>query len=261
MMGAPPEVLIHRDEPLLAAAIAARLVTRITDVQAAKGGASVVLSGGGIGIAALVALRESPAVDAIDWAHLDVWWGDERYVPHDAPDRNEGQAREALLDHVPVDPARVFPMAPSDSPSAHSPEAAAEQYAQLLASRAAPEDHGPVPRFDVFMLGMGPEGHTASMFPESPAVRDNRPVVAVHGCPKPPPTRITMTLPTIGAATEAWVLASGESKAQATRLALSGAGPVQIPVAGVAGRVRTLWLLDAAAASQLPPGLNRIASP
>lgn len=260
-MGAPPEVLIHRDEPLLASAIAARLVTRIVDVQAARGAASVVLTGGGIGTAALVALRESPAVDAIDWGRLDVWWGDERFVPHDSPDRNESQAREALLDRVPVDPGRVFPMAPSDSPDVDGPEAAAERYAQLLASRATPEDHGPVPRFDILMLGMGSEGHTASIFPESPAVRDTRPVVAVHGCPKPPPTRVTMTLPTICAATEAWVLVSGESKAEATRLALSGAGPVQIPVAGVSGRARTLWLLDAAAASQLPPGLNRIASP
>ena len=260
-MGAPPEVVIHRDEPLLAAAIAARLVTRIVDAQASKGFASVVLTGGGIGIATLVALRESPAVDAIDWAHLDVWWGDERYVPHDSPDRNERQAREALLDHLPVDDARVFPMAPSDAPGADTPEAAAELYARLLASRATPENHGPVPRFDVLMLGMGPEGHTASMFPESPAVRDTRSVVAVHGCPKPPPTRITMTLPTIGAATEAWMLVSGGSKAEATRLALSGAGPVQIPAAGVSGRVRTLWLLDDAAANQLPPGLNRHASP
>ncbi|MGZ4664313.1 MAG: 6-phosphogluconolactonase [Frankiaceae bacterium] len=260
-MGAPPEVVVHRDEPLLAAGIAARLVTRIVDAQAAKGSASVVLTGGGIGVAALVALRASPAVDAIDWARLDVWWGDERYVPHDSPDRNERQAREALLDHVPVDDARVFPMAPSDGPGAETPEAAADLYAQLLASRTAPEVRGPVPRFDVLMLGMGPEGHTASMFPESPAVRDTRPVVAVHGCPKPPPTRITMTLPTICAATEAWMLVSGESKAEATRLALSGAGPVQIPAAGVSGRVRTLWLLDAAAAGQLPPGLNRLASP
>jgi 6-phosphogluconolactonase len=260
-MGARPEVVVHRDEPLLAAAIAARLVTRVVDAQAAKGSASVVLTGGGIGIGALVALRDSPAVAAIDWARLDVWWGDERYVPHDSPDRNERQARDALLAHVPVDDARVFPMAPSDAPGADTAEAAAELYTRLLASRAAPEDHGPAPRFDVLMLGMGPEGHTASMFPESPAVRDTRPVVAVHGCPKPPPTRITMTLPTICAATEVWLLVSGESKSEATRLALSGAGPVQLPAAGVSGQARTLWLLDAAAASQLPPGLNRLASP
>ena len=151
VMGAPPEVVVHRDEALLAQAVAARLVTRLVDAQAAKGAASLVLTGGGIGIATLVALRESPAQDAIDWARLDIWWGDERFVPHGYPDRNETQAREALLDHVPVDPGRVFPMSPSDGPDGDDPEAAAQRYADLLAARAAPEDrhppegHGPVP--------------------------------------------------------------------------------------------------------------------
>src|SRR5512143_2361108 len=181
-MGAPPEVIVHRDATLLAKAVAARLVTRLVDAQAARGTASVVLTGGGIGIASLRALRDSPAVEAVDWRRLDVWWGDERFVPRGSEERNETQARDALLDHVPVDAARVFAMPAPDGPDGPDPEAAAE-------------DHGPVPRFDVLLLGLGPEGHTASIFPESPAVYDERPVVAVRNCPKPPPTRITLTLP------------------------------------------------------------------
>jgi 6-phosphogluconolactonase len=242
---------------LLARAVAARLLTRLVDVQAAQRSASIVLTGGGIGVATLEALRESPAVNAIQWDRLDVWWGDERFVPSDDADRNETQARRALLDHVPVDPARVFPMGASDGPDAE-PEGAAERYAELLRGRATPEDHGPVPSFDVLLLGVGPEGHVASIFPESPAVYDDRPVVAVHGCPKPPPLRVSLTLPSIRAAREVWVIAAGESKAEAAQMALSGAGEVQVPAAGVVGRSRTLWLLDDGAASRLPKNLPRI---
>jgi 6-phosphogluconolactonase len=111
------------------------------------------------------------------------------------------------------------------------------------------------------MLGVGPDAHVASLFPEMPAVRDERPVVAVHGAPKPPPTRISLTFPSLCAAHEVWVLASGESKAKAVRLGLSGAGPVQVPCAGARGRQSTLFLLDRAAAAELPPGIERIASP
>jgi 6-phosphogluconolactonase len=255
-----PELLVHRDAPLLAQAVAARLVTRIVDAQSASGWASVVLTGGGIGIASLEALRGAPARDAIDWSHLDVWWGDERYLPRGDPERNETQAREALLDHVPVDPARVHAM-PASNDGDPDPETAAERYAAVLAAAVRPEDHGPAPRFDVLLLGVGPDGHTASLFPGAPAVYDERPVVAVRGSPKPPPIRLTLTLPAINAAREVWVVVAGEDKAPAVALALSGAGPVQVPAAGVRGQARTLWLLDAAAASRLPKGLNRLASP
>jgi 6-phosphogluconolactonase len=256
-----PTVLIHRDQKVLAQAVAARLVTRLVDVQAARGSASLVLTGGGVGIAVLRELAATGARDAIDWRNLDVWWGDERFLPSGDPERNETAARAALLDHVGVDPKRVHPMPASDGPDGDDPEAAAERYADELRAAARPEDHGPVPSFDVLMLGMGPDGHVASLFPGLPALYDERPVVAVRGAPKPPPVRITLTLPSIQAAKEVWIIAAGEDKAGATRMALSGAGPVQVPAAGARGRHRTLFLLDRAAASQLPPGIERIASP
>jgi 6-phosphogluconolactonase len=130
-----------------------------------------------------------------------------------------------------------------------------------LRKATRPEDHGPVPSFDVLLLGIGPDAHVASLFPGMPALYDERPVVAVRGAPKPPPTRLTLTLPAIRCARDVWVLAAGPEKAGAVRLALSGSGPVQVPAAGARGRQRTLFLLDKAAASQLPPQLNRIASP
>jgi 6-phosphogluconolactonase len=254
-----PTVLVHRDETLLARAVAARLVTRLVDVQSARGTASLVLTGGGVGIRVLSELAASPARDAVDWDMLDLWWGDERFLPSGHPDRNETQARAALLDAVAVDPARVRPMPGPDA--CDDAEQAAERYAAWLAAAATPEDHGPVPAFDVLLLGIGPEGHTASLFPGQPAVYDERPVVAVHGSPKPPPTRLTLTFPAINAARQVWVVVAGASKAAAVAMALGGAGRVQVPAAGVRGRERTLWLLDAAAASKVPTGLGRIASP
>ncbi|OXM48573.1 6-phosphogluconolactonase [Amycolatopsis alba] len=238
------EVVVYENPDLLAAATAARLITRIVDVQAAKGTASVVLTGGGTGIAILRELRDSSARDAIDWSRLDVYWGDERFVPADSDERNEKQAREALLDHVPLDPKRVHAMAPSDGEFGDDVDAAAAAYAEVLTSD--------VPAFDIMLLGLGGEGHTASIFPESPAVFEkDRSVVAVRDCPKPPPTRISLTLPAIRRAQDIWLVTGGDAKADAVAQALAGAGEVQIPVAGARGSRRTLWLLDRGSASKL----------
>ncbi|MEV0441221.1 6-phosphogluconolactonase [Streptomyces spectabilis] len=274
-MTTAPQLVVHRDKELMAQAAAARLITKIVDAQAARGFASVVLTGGRNGNGLLAALSSAPARDAVDWSRLDLWWGDERFLPEGDPERNYTQAREALLDSVPLDPARVHPMPASDGPygvgaDTDGADAAAEAYAAELAAAAGPEHYqsaaaaagGRVPTFDVLMLGVGPDTHVASLFPELPAVRETeRTVVGVHGAPKPPPTRISLTLPAIRSAREVWLLAAGEDKAKAAAIALSGAGEVQAPAAGAYGRSRTLWLLDAAAASQLPRDLYPPASP
>ncbi|MGH3759385.1 6-phosphogluconolactonase [Actinophytocola sp.] len=245
------QIVAYRSPELLAAATAARLVTRLVDAQAARGWTSVVLTGGRTGVAVLEQLRAAPARDAVDWSRMDIYWGDERFLPSGHPDRNETQARAALLDHVPVDRSRVHAMAPSDA--GQTPETAAEAYSELLAAAAQPEDHYPVPSFDVCLLGVGEEGHTASIFPGSPAVYETeRSVVAVHGCPKPPPVRISLTLPAIRRAAEVWLVTTGESKAAAVAMALGGAGEVALPAAGARGQRRTLWLLDRAAAAKAP---------
>jgi 6-phosphogluconolactonase len=256
-----PQLVVHRDKELMAQAAAARLITRIVDAQAARGSASVVLTGGRNGNGLLAALRTAPARDAVDWSRLDLWWGDERFLPEGDPERNVTQAREALLDHVPVDPARVHAMPAADGAHGTDADAAAAAYARELAEAARPENHEPVPRFDVLMLGVGPDTHVASLFPEHPAVRETeRTVVGVHGAPKPPPTRISLTLPAIRAAREVWLLAAGEDKAQAVAVALSGAGELQAPAAGAYGQARTLWLLDVAAAARLPRDLYPVGS-
>ena len=255
----PLTVTVWSDADALAEAVAGRLVTHVVRVQADRGSASVALTGGGVGIAVLAAIARSDSRDAVDWSALDVWWSDERFVGVDDPERNERQAREALLDHVRVDPARVHAMpAAVDGADVHT---AASTYAGLLAQHADIEAHAPVPRIDVMLLGLGPDGHVASLFPHQPALYDTRTVVGVEAAPKPPPQRITMTLPAIQAADEVWLVVAGAEKAPATQLALGGAGPMAVPAVAAHGRHATTWLLDRAAASALPPGLARPASP
>ncbi len=255
-----PEVVAYRTAAALADGIAARLVTTLVEAQQGGRATHVALTGGGIGTACLAALAGLPARDAVDWGRLHVWWGDERYLPEDDPERNETGARGALLDHVPLDPAHVHPM-PAEGrwPSL---EAAAYAYSDELRRAARPEDHGALPVFDVCLLGIGPDAHVASLFPEHPALHAEGTMVAVHGSPKPPPERISLTLSAICHAREVWILASGAAKAAAVRMALDeSAGPLQVPAAGARGAERTVLLLDVAAARELPPSLARIASP
>ena len=247
-MGADRLILRHRTDDDLAQAVAARLVTRLAEVQAAGGIPSVVLTGGGIAVKIHTAVADSPARTAVDWARVEFWFGDERYVPADSPDRNARQAAEAMLDRLPVDPGRVHVMPASDGVQGDDVDAAAEAYAAEL--RAAGQGSaGPV--FDVLMLGIGPDGHCASLFPGRPELHDDRPVVAVRHSPKPPPTRISLTLGPLRRAREVWWVAAGEAKAQAVRDAVSGADVTQVPAAGPHGTERTLWLLDDAAAALL----------
>jgi 6-phosphogluconolactonase len=242
--------------------VAARLVTRLVDAVAAKGQASLVLTGGGIGTRVLAELAVAPARDAVDWRRVEIWWGDERFVPTGDKERNETGARAALLDHVDISPDLVYPMPGPDGPDGPNPEAAADRYAGWLRAAAQPQDRGGVPGFDVLLVGIGPDAHVASLFPGLPALyEEDRTVVAVRGAPKPPPTRLSLTLPAIRAASDVWILASGAEKAGAVRLALSGAGPVQVPAAGARGRQQTLYLLDRAAAAEVPVQLGRLASP
>lgn len=230
-------VHVYETPEELASATADLLAAALASAQALKGSASVVLTGGRTGNAVMAALRSA----TLDWSSLDIYWGDERFLPAGDPERNETQARATLLDHVPVSPARVHPMAPSDGEFGDDPDAAAEAYAVLLKD---------VPTFDVCLLGVGEEGHTASLFPHSPGVQEtSRAVVAVRDCPKPPPTRVSLTLPTIRRATEVWLMTTGAAKAEPVAAALAGASELDIPAAGARGQRETRWILDSKAAS------------
>ncbi|NKX55862.1 6-phosphogluconolactonase [Arthrobacter mobilis] len=256
-MNAEPTVSIQADPAILAATAAGRLVAKLAALQAERGEATVVLTGGTLGIAMLAAVGEAESVADVDWSRVNFWWGDERFVAKDSPDRNELQARAALLDRLALDPARVHPFGAADEFT--GPDAAAAAYADELREAARVDGAGAdaaVPRFDVLLLGIGPDAHIASLFPEMAGIRETaRTVVGVHGSPKPPPERVSLTLGAINSADEIWLVAGGKDKAGAVGLALAGASPVQVPAAGVRGRRQTLWLLDEQAAAEVPRSL------
>ncbi len=253
----------HPSFEVLAATTAVRLITRLLDVQSERGEATVVLTGGSVGIATLAEVAKSPARLAVDWSKVNFWFGDERFVETDSPDRNYGQAADALLNLIPVDPARVHVMAASDKVT--DLEAAAADYVSQLAAAARSEwendDESPaeppaVPRFDVLLLGLGPDAHIASLFPEMAGIRvTGTPVVGVRNSPKPPPSRISLTLEAINSAQEIWIVAAGADKAAAVGLGLAGASPVQVPASGARGVNKTMWLLDEAASAKVPSEL------
>jgi 6-phosphogluconolactonase len=244
-------VEIFADSDALVEAAGTRLVEVIRSAVAARDRALIVLTGGGNGNGLLKYLANH--AQEIDWSKVHLFWGDERYVPEDDDERNEKQAREALLDHIDIPASQVHPMAASDGEFGTDLAAAALAYEQLLAANAEPGAQ--VPKFDVHLLGMGPEGHINSLFPDTAAVLETiRMVVSVEDSPKPPPQRITLTLPAIRCSREVWLMVSGAGKAAAVAAAIGGAQPVSIPAAGAIGLDTTLWLLDREAASELPVG-------
>lgn len=238
----------YPDSDALVAAVGDRLADEIVAAVEQRGRADIVLTGGGTGIKLLARLGTHD--DRIDWTRVHLFFGDERYVPADDDERNDKQAREALLDHIDIPSANVHAMAASDGEFGDDLDAAALAYEQVLAGQA--ESGEPTPVFDVHLLGMGPEGHVNSLFPHTVAVREaTRMVVGVPDSPKPPPQRITLTLPAIARSREVWLVVSGDAKAEAVAAAVGGADPDDWPAAGAVGREATVWFLDEGAASRL----------
>lgn len=249
-------VLVHRDRAALASAVAARFITKVIDLLDEKQSVHVVLTGGGIGTAILASINASEARDSIDWSRVHVWWGDERWVAKGDHDRNEMAASEALLDHVGVNPAHIhpFPSRPADAVGDSGLDEAAERYRMALAD-AAPEGRS-VPVFDITFLGVGPDGHIASLFPDTGSVSDSSStVLAVRDSPKPPRERLSLSLSAINSSDRIWLCLTGADKASALGLALAGASAEQVPVAGAYGQRRTVFFVDAEAASEVPANL------
>jgi 6-phosphogluconolactonase len=247
------KVLVNADRDELARFVAARFITKTRSIVARKGRASVVLTGGSVGIAVLKAVNDSAKRDTVDWSALDWWWGDERWLARADPERNELQARNALLDQLAISETSVHPFAASDD--GIDVDTAAKQYAAELAAHAAPGQQ--LPSFDIAFLGVGPDGHIASLFPEFPGIREpDATVIAVRNAPKPPPERLSLTLPVINSAERVWLVLAGADKASALGLALAGANANEVPAAGAHGKKRTIFFVDRAATAEVPENLT-----
>ncbi len=246
-------VLLHPDKEALAGSVAARFLTKLIDVLDDQGEATIVLTGGTMGSAVLAAIQASPARDSVDWKRVSFWWGDERWLPKGDPERNETQSRAALLDSLQLEPSQVHPFPASDE--GMTLDEAAERYAAELAEHSS--DGSGVPRFDITFLGVGPDGHIASLFPGREGIREReRTVIAVRNSPKPPPERLSLTLPVINSSLRIWSVVAGPDKASALGLTLAGASQLEVPAAGVQGRKRTVFFVDDEAAAEVPENLT-----
>lgn len=245
-------VRVYDDKAALAAAVAARFIKRMRETLAEKPAAHVVLTGGSMGEAVLAAVAADKARDTVDWSRITFWWGDERYLPSGDPERNETQSRRALLDSLDLAPANIKAL-PAVGEHAGIAEAAEAYAAELAAAAPAGARY---PQFDLTFLGVGPDAHVASLFPDHEAIRDRDHVVLPEtASPKPPPERLTLTLPVINSSERVWLVLAGADKAGALGLALADANPADVPVAGVRGRQRTVFFVDRDAAAEVPEAL------
>ncbi|MBE2201591.1 MAG: 6-phosphogluconolactonase [Anaerolinea sp.] len=241
------QILALPDPEALAAEAARRFVSLAVYAIVTHGRFSVALSGGGTPEAMHRLLAQAPLKNQVTWENVHVFWGDERFVPPDDPDSSQRMARETLLNNVPIPAANIYPMPTVGL----TPDAAAQQYARTISNFFAPF----APRFDLVFLGMGADGHTASLFPGQTAVTTSHEqlVTAVFHAPKPPPIRLTLTYQAINQAANIIFLVSGSSKADMiARIFAPERDPVRYPAQGVRpGNGRLLWLLDNEAAQKL----------
>lgn len=220
-----------------------RVVAAARNAIRRRGRFRLALSGGSTPRPVYALLAAPPRVGAVDWSRVEFFWGDERAVPPDHPDSNFGLARALLLDSLRgVRPGAIHRM-PAD---ADDRDAAAARYqAELARTFGLAPDASRPPVFDLIWLGMGGDGHTASLFPDSTALSERRRWVVATWAATPAAWRMTFTLPLINAARSVLLVATGSDKAAALRSVRSGSH--ELPASGVRAR-STLWLVDAQAA-------------
>jgi 6-phosphogluconolactonase len=230
----------------VAAAVARALLSVVADAQAAGREPSVVLTGGTIARKVHTAVAEHVERDRVDWSAVHLWWGDERFVPAGDADRNADATRATLRGPLRLDDALVHVMPAADE--GLDLDEAAAAYARELGRTV----------FDVCLLGMGPDGHVASLFPGHPSAEAPGTVIPVRNSPKPPPERISVTMEVINRSRQVWFCVSGAEKAEAVAKGVLGTGPDPVPAARASGTEATIWLVDTAAAADLPDSVERV---
>ena len=238
-----PQITVYPDRTALMAGAADALVAAGRQAIAARGRWTWALSGGSTPEGVYALLGAAPRRDQLDWAKVFVFWGDERCVPPTDAQSNYGMAKRALLDHVPIPDANIYRMR-----GELAPESAAHLYGRDLRAVFGIDGHQ-WPQFDTILLGLGPDGHTASLFPGSDILERHESLVAETWVAKMSQYRISLTLPTINAACDKIFLVAGADKAAVVREIVQATGNVaEYPAARVQA---ARWLLDAAAAAEL----------
>src|SRR5690625_4822762 len=229
----------------------ARLCLALADASAERNAVHLAIAGGSVGTTILTGVAASPLAAHVDWSAVHVWWVDERFVPAGDPERNDSALEGGFTD-LPL-PAHNIHRIPArgDAPTVAD---AASRYAAALRSFAS--DGEAMPVFDVVLLGMGPDGHVASLFPGHPGLLVDSTglgevTLAVTDSPNPPSSRVSLSLPAINNARRVWIAAWGQEKAPAIAAAIAGVDVDDIPAAGVHGIEETLWLTDIDGASRL----------
>lgn len=259
------KTIVYPNPEMLAQAVAARTLLTIIDLLAEpeRRRVDIAVTGGTDGNRVFAAMNASPLNDAVDWNRVHVWWGDERFVAADDDDRNAKQAREAWYGALVEDgrmPAGNVHAMPADTRSATEiAEASPEQTDAVLAEAAAEYQRelaaqlGENPALDIAMFGMGPDAHFASLFPdhgESEIADPHVLVAGVRDSPKPPPLRLTLTVPMIARSKHTWVFTSETRKANAVKTAFAQRNNPHAPSSYADGE-ELLWLIDEGAASRL----------
>ncbi len=226
---------------------AAHYVVRLANESIVMHGRfTVALSGGSTPKTLYTLLGSTPYREHIDWTMVEIFWSDERCVPPDDPESNFHLAQQVLLSSIPISASQIHRM-PADSANR---DAASQAYTEEMQRTFGTDG---IPSFDLIQLGMGPEGHTASLFPHQPSLHEQQRLVMPVSVPKPPPDRLTFTPPLLNAAHHVLFLVTGDEKADAVQAVLEGdyqpdEFPAQI-VRPTNGDV--LWMLDTEAASKL----------
>ena len=248
-MPAVPDIRIHSDSQAAAEAAAAFVLAVGQEAIRTKGRFSIALSGGATPEALYRALTSPAFADRFDWSRTTFFFSDERCVPPNDPRSNYALANKTLFTPLKISPSQIYRMAGES----RDPQAAAQEYEQqlYLATKTPPSAQ---PSLDLILLGLGEDGHTASLFPGAPVLRDRQRLIAAAQSPKDPPNRLTMTLAAINKASVVLFLATGTGKAGIVRAILDPKTEVerQLPASLVEPKGgRLIWFLDRAAAAEL----------
>lgn len=219
--------------------VAAELLAVIDTAVSTRGRADIILTGGTVGIGCLVALEHLARERSVAWDSVHVWWGDERFLPTDHSDRNDGQARAALLEHVSIPSANLHPFPPDRGQSI---DRARDEFCDQF-----PDGF---PDFDVVLNGIGPDGHVASLFPGS-TYEVGSDVIAIHNSPKPPAERLSFTFEALNRASRVWIVAAGSDKANAISRLMAESPRDVTPATALHGKLETAVFVDVDAAAEI----------